>query len=84
LSGNWRRVWHWGATCLQFAREGGKVAVVERNEAHGNATVSAMASSGGEAIFAKADVGSSEQIQESIRQTVQKCGRIDVLVNDAA
>jgi NAD(P)-dependent dehydrogenase (short-subunit alcohol dehydrogenase family) len=72
------------ATCLQFAREGGKVAVVDRNEEHGNGTMGSIHSTGGEAIFAKADIGNADEIKASIQTTIAKWGRIDVLVNDAA
>jgi glucose 1-dehydrogenase len=72
------------AACEQFAKEGGKIAVVDLKEEHGKQTVAAIQSAGGEAIFAKADVGNAGDIKSSIQTTVQKWGRIDVLVNDAA
>jgi NAD(P)-dependent dehydrogenase (short-subunit alcohol dehydrogenase family) len=58
--------------------------VVDLNEAHGNETVRTIQSSGGEAIFAQADVGNTEQVKNSIAAAVAKWGRIDALVNDAA
>jgi len=72
------------AVCEQFAREGGKVTVVDLKEEHGQQTIAAIQSAGGEAIFAKADVGNADEVKASIQTTVQKWGRIDVLVNDAA
>ena len=72
------------ATCERFAREGGKVIVVDLKEEHGNATVQAIAGAGGHAIFAKADVGNPNDIKASIDVAVSKWGRIDVVVNDAA
>jgi len=71
------------ATCLQMAREGGKVTVADLNE-DGNQTVQEIEKAGGEALFAKTDVSSSEQVQAAIKATVDKWGKIDVIVNDAA
>jgi NAD(P)-dependent dehydrogenase (short-subunit alcohol dehydrogenase family) len=72
------------ATCERFAREGGKVVVVDLKEEHGHQTVQGIESAGGQAIFAKADVGIPKDIQASIQAAVGKWGRIDVVVNDAA
>ncbi len=72
------------AACERFAREGGKVAVVDLKEEHGNQTVQAIEAAGGQAIFAKADVGNPNDIKASIDAAVSKWGRIDVVVNDAA
>jgi len=72
------------ATCERFAKEGGKVVVVDRNEKHGDQTVQAIMGTAGQAIFAKADVGSPDEIKGSINAAVSKWGRIDVVVNDAA
>jgi len=72
------------ASCERFAREGGKVTVVDVNEAHGNDTVETIAHSGGESMFAKANVAESTDVQQAIRSTVAKWRRVDVLVNDAA
>ena len=72
------------ATCERFAREGGKVVVVDLKEEHGNKTMQAIAGAGGQAIFAKADVGNPNDIKASINAAVSKWGRLDVVVNDAA
>ncbi len=72
------------ATCERFAREGGKVVVVDLKDEHGNQTVQAIQGAGGQAIFAKTDVGNPKDIQASINAAVNKWGRIDVVVNDAA
>jgi glucose 1-dehydrogenase len=72
------------ATCERFAREGGKVVVVDLKEEHGNKTLQAIAGAGGQAIFAKADVGNPNDIKASINAAVNKWGRLDVVVNDAA
>ena len=47
------------ASAIAFAREGARVAVVDRNERGGAETVSAIQSEGGEAFFAGVDVTSA-------------------------
>ncbi len=72
------------AACERFASEGGKVVVVDLKPEHGDQTVQAIEGAGGQAIFAKADVGNPNEIKASINAAVDKWGRIDVVVNDAA
>src|SRR5215217_1937450 len=72
------------AACERFAREGAKVVVVDLKEEHGNETVKAITDAGGESIFAKADVSNSAEVQAAIKAAVDRWGRIDVIVNDAA
>jgi glucose 1-dehydrogenase len=72
------------STCERFAREGGKVVVVDINEEHGSETARAITSAGGQAIFAKADVSVSAEVQSAVKAAVDQWGKIDVLVNNAA
>jgi len=72
------------AAAQRFAAEGGKVVIVDINEQHGNAAVQEIEKSGGEAIFAKADVSNSAEVQAAVQAGVSKWGRLDVVVNDAA
>lgn len=72
------------ATCLRFAAEGGKTVVVDVNEEHGQETLKMIAESGGEALFAKADVSNSAEVQAAVKMAVDNWGRVDVIVNDAA
>ncbi len=72
------------AACVRFAAEGGKVCVVDLNEAHGNETVQAITQAGGESIFAKTNVADSPAVQAAIKVTLDKWGKVDVVVNDAA
>jgi NAD(P)-dependent dehydrogenase (short-subunit alcohol dehydrogenase family) len=72
------------ATCEQFAREGGKIVVVDLKEEHGNQSVQSITEAGGQAFFVKADVGNPADVKASIKAAVGKWGRIDVVVNDAA
>jgi NAD(P)-dependent dehydrogenase (short-subunit alcohol dehydrogenase family) len=72
------------ATCLRLATEGARVAVVDLNPDHGNDTVRQITAAGGQAIFAKADVGEIDDVRAAVDATVTKWSRLDVLVNDAA
>ncbi|HKC63629.1 MAG TPA: SDR family oxidoreductase [Pyrinomonadaceae bacterium] len=72
------------ATCERFAAEGGRVVVVDLNEEHGNETVKAITSKGGQSIFAKADVSNSADVQAALKAAVDKWGKINIIVNDAA
>lgn len=72
------------AIAKQMAQEGGKVTVIDLNEQHGEQTFQEIASSKGDAIFVKCDVGNSADIQAAVQATLDKWTKIDVLVNDAA
>ncbi|WP_119321637.1 SDR family NAD(P)-dependent oxidoreductase [Capsulimonas corticalis] len=71
------------ATCVQMAREGGKVAVADISD-DGAQTVLDIEKDGGEAIFIKTDVSHSGQVQAAVQAAVDNWGKIDVVVNDAA
>jgi glucose 1-dehydrogenase len=72
------------AAALQFATEGGLVAVIDRTEKSGNETVNLITQKNGTGIFIKCDVGNEEEIKTAVDKTVEKWGKIDVLVNNAA
>lgn len=72
------------AICERFAREGGKVVVVDINSDHGNETVRIITGAGGQAIFAKADVSNEQDVKAAVKAGLDQWGRIDVVVNDAA
>ena len=71
------------ATCLRFAREGGRVLVMDIND-DGHQTVSQITEAGGAGLFVKTDVSNSAQVQAAIKAAVDKWQQIHVLVNDAA
>jgi NAD(P)-dependent dehydrogenase (short-subunit alcohol dehydrogenase family) len=72
------------ATSKQLAKEGGRIAVVDLNEQHGNQTVDEIKAAGGAAFFAKCDVGNPAEVRAAVKATLDQWQRIDVLVNDAA
>lgn len=72
------------AASLRFASEGGSVAVVDRNEQGGNETVDLITQQKGTAFFVKCDVGIEDEIKQAVDKTVEKWGKVDVVVNNAA
>jgi glucose 1-dehydrogenase len=72
------------ATCLRLASEGARVAVIDLSPQHGNDTVDQIGRAGGQAIFARADVGNIDDVRAAVRATIDRWQRIDVLINNAA
>src|SRR5438105_4910075 len=69
------------AIALGYAAEGARVAAVDRNGPAAEETARA----GGDAIVAlTADVAEGEQARATVERTVERFGRLDVLVNNAA
>lgn len=68
--------------CLALAREGAKVVAVDILSCA--ETVAKIQQAGGEALAVTADVANSQSTQAMAIQTVQRFGRIDILVNNAA
>jgi NAD(P)-dependent dehydrogenase (short-subunit alcohol dehydrogenase family) len=71
------------ASCLLFAREGARVAVVDRVEDAGAETAGLIRDDGGEAIFIRADVADAADVENMVEATVKAYGRLDVLFNNA-
>lgn len=72
------------AIALRYAQEGARVVVAEVVSARGQAVVNAIQKAGGEAIFVPTDVSSEVQVKKMVETALQRFGRIDILVNDAA
>lgn len=66
-----------------FAQKGYAVVVAEIDEANGKKTVDEINSTGAKAIFIKTDVSLVNHIEKMVSLTINKFGRIDVLVNNA-
>lgn len=71
-------------TAKLFANAKAKVVVADLNEEKGQAAVSDIENGGGTAHFVKVDISDSEQVQNMVKETVEKYGRLDVAVNNAA
>jgi len=66
-----------------FAKAGAKVVVAGRREAEGKETTDLVRGAGGEGLFVKMDVSRAAEVQELVRKTVEKFGRLDVAFNNA-
>ena len=71
-------------TALALAEAGAKVAVGARNEEKLAALVQEIAGKGGEAFAVKLDVADAEQTKAAFKTILEKFGKVDILVNNAA
>ena len=71
-------------TALALAEAGAKVAVAARSEEKLLALVAAIAAAGGTAFAVRMDVADAEQVKAGFKLVVEKFGRLDILVNNAA
>jgi 3-oxoacyl-[acyl-carrier protein] reductase len=71
-------------TALALAEAGAKVAVAARNEEKLTALVAEIEAAGGAGFAVKMDVADAEQVKAGFKQVVEKFGRLDILVNNAA
>lgn len=72
------------ATARLFAEAKAKVVVADFNVEKGQAVTDDILASGGEATFVEVDISKSEQVQQMVAATVEKYGRLDGAVNNAA
>lgn len=66
-----------------FVKEGAKVVITCRTESAGQKMAEELGAKQGKAFFARADVTKTEDIQNLIKATIDKFGKLDVLVNNA-
>jgi NAD(P)-dependent dehydrogenase (short-subunit alcohol dehydrogenase family) len=71
------------ATALLFAREGAAVAVVDVDEAGGQAVAEMIRGEGGQAVFVHCDVTQAEDCRRAVQRTVDELGGLDILFNNA-
>ena len=72
------------AEAKMFAREGAKVALGDVLEEEGQQVEAEINETGGEALFVRLDVTRESDWERAISATVQRFGKLDVLVNNAA
>jgi glucose 1-dehydrogenase len=74
-----------GLACGQrFSQEGARVVLADINTEKGEAAAESIRSSGGDAIFVGCDVGDKTQVVSLIEKTVERHGRLDVMISNAA
>lgn len=71
------------AVAVKFAGESAQVVALGRNQEALREVASAVKSAGGEALTLTVDVTNGEQGQHAIDETINRFGRLDVLVNAA-
>ena len=70
--------------CLRFAREGAAVCVLDLLEDKARELAGRIEAEGGKALALVGDVTSESSMADACKQVVDRFGRIDVLVNNAA
>jgi len=71
-------------TALALAAAGAKVALAARNEEKLASLLTEISAAGGEGLAVKMDVADAEQVKNGFKQVLDKFGRLDILVNNAA
>ena len=72
------------AIAALFARQGAQVGVVDISAERAANTVELIESLGGRCLPVVADITQSENCELAVRQVVERFGRLDILVNNAA
>jgi len=71
------------AIALDLAKFGASVVVADMAIEGAESVASEIGSAGGKAIAIKVDVTNSKEVERMVQHTIQKFGRIDMLVNNA-
>lgn len=71
------------ATAKTFAREGATVVVADIDDDNGRRVVEEIRQAGGRAEYTHADVGEPTDIEKMITFATDRCGRLDILHNNA-
>ncbi len=71
------------AICLALAKEGANVIIAARNESEIKETMDKLKAMGSKALAIRTDVRSEEDVRRLISTTIDRCGRLDILINNA-
>ncbi|MGB6544876.1 MAG: 3-oxoacyl-[acyl-carrier-protein] reductase [Candidatus Acidiferrales bacterium] len=72
------------ATALALSRAGARVALAARNAEKLSAIEAEIAAAGAEALAIPMDVADADQVKSGFKRAVERFGRLDILVNNAA
>src|ERR1700723_891985 len=67
-----------------FAKAGAKVVLATRSQANGQAVTDSIVKSGGVATMNQTDVGRRSEVKRVVAQTVERYGRLDIVIHNAA
>jgi 3-oxoacyl-[acyl-carrier protein] reductase len=67
-----------------FAKSGAKIVIATRSSANGQAVADAIVNDGGVAWLNQTDVGRRSEVKRVVAQTVERFGRLDIVVHNAA
>ncbi len=68
---------------VEYARAGAKVVVASRNQENLDRVAAEIKALGGESLAVATDIRLPEQVDNMVKQTMDRFGRIDILVNNA-
>jgi 2,5-dichloro-2,5-cyclohexadiene-1,4-diol dehydrogenase 1 len=72
------------AASLLLAANGARIVVADRNEAGARATAEQIGAQGGEAIHCAVDIAEEQQVKAMVALAVERYGRLDHALNNAA
>lgn len=71
------------AICLALAKEGANVIIAARNESEIKEIMNKLKEMGSKSLAIQADVRNEEDVRRLISMTIDKCGKLDILINNA-
>jgi len=71
------------AIAEEYAKEGANVVLTGRSVGLGENAANDMRAQGHEALFVQCDVSQSDQVQRLVQKTVERFGRLDIMVSNA-
>ena len=66
-----------------FAKQEGKVFILDVDDAGGNSTAEAIKANGGAATFVKCNIGNSGETESVVKKIAAESSSIDIVVNNA-
>lgn len=82
VTGSGQGIGHCIAT--EYAKKKASVIIAEIDEEAGMETKACIESFGGECLFIPTDIGSEESVKKMINLVIERYGKIDILINNAA
>lgn len=74
-----------GLACAErFARDGARVVLADVQDEKGEAAAEGIRAAGADAAYIHCDVGDKSQVESLVAQTVDRHGRLDVMISNAA